>query len=169
MPRVVYKREGGDVGHLEGSRHGAIDAWRFGDERLLPVYGAGAVGTHRLCYTDAYRCAQVGSAADLLQVTHSRTWRGETMPLEGQRIDRYHILRLLGGGMGVVYLAEDPHIGQRMAIKMMRSQPGAYPDATSPLEVTDLCYREIKTIGKLDHPLSFPCLTMVKSVSGTWR
>lgn len=79
------------------------------------------------------------------------------MLLEGQRIDRYHILRLLGGGgMGDVYLAEDPLIGQQVAIKIIRSEPGAYPDATSPQEVIDLFYREVKSIGKLDHPHILP-------------
>jgi serine/threonine protein kinase len=79
------------------------------------------------------------------------------MPLEGQRIDRYYILRLLGGGgMGDVYLAEDPHIGQQVAVKIIRSEPGAYPAATSPMEVTELFSREIKTIGKLDHPHILP-------------
>jgi serine/threonine protein kinase len=39
------------------------------------------------------------------------------MSLEGKQIDRYHILHLLGsGGMGAVYLAEDPRIGQQIAI-----------------------------------------------------
>ena len=42
------------------------------------------------------------------------------MPLEGQHVDRYHILHLLGGsGMGDVYLAEDPPIGQQVAIKVI--------------------------------------------------
>jgi serine/threonine protein kinase len=79
------------------------------------------------------------------------------MPLEGQRIDRYHILRLLGGGgMGDVYLAEDPLIGQQVAIKIIRSEPSAYPDATSPKEAAELFYREVKSIGKLDHPHILP-------------
>ncbi|HAG99003.1 MAG TPA: hypothetical protein DDW33_08795 [Ktedonobacter sp.] len=42
------------------------------------------------------------------------------MSLEGKQIDRSHILHLLGsGGMGAVYLAEDPRIGQQVAIKLM--------------------------------------------------
>ncbi len=79
------------------------------------------------------------------------------MPLEGQHIDRYQILQLLGGGgMGDVYLAEDPHIGQQVAIKVIRGEPGAYPDVTSPKEAAQLFYREVKAIGKLDHPYILP-------------
>ncbi len=75
------------------------------------------------------------------------------MPLEGQHIDRYHVLRLLGGGgMGDVYLAEDPHIGQQVAIKVIRTEPGAYPHTSSTVEAAHLFYREAKAIVKLDHP-----------------
>ncbi len=79
------------------------------------------------------------------------------MHLEGHHIDRYHILRLLGGGgMGDVYLAEDSRIGQQVAIKIIRSEPGAYPNASSTEEVTRLFYREAKAIVKLDHPHILP-------------
>ena len=51
------------------------------------------------------------------------------MSLEGQQIDRYHILRLLGSGsMGDVYLAEDARIEQQVAIKVIRAEASPYPD-----------------------------------------
>ena len=51
------------------------------------------------------------------------------MSLEGQQIDRYRILRLLGsGGMGEVYLAEDARIEQQVAIKVIRAEVSPYPN-----------------------------------------
>jgi eukaryotic-like serine/threonine-protein kinase len=39
----------------------------------------------------------------------------------GRQVGRYRILELLGAGaMGEVYLAEDPHIERRLAIKTVR-------------------------------------------------
>ena len=41
-------------------------------------------------------------------------------PLMGSEIDRYRIARTLGeGGMGKVYLAVQPAIGSRVAIKLL--------------------------------------------------
>ena len=79
------------------------------------------------------------------------------MSLEGQQIHRYHILRLLGsGGMGDVYLAEDPRIGQQVAIKVIRAELSPYPDAQATQEATRLFQREAKAIAQLDHPHILP-------------
>lgn len=41
-------------------------------------------------------------------------------PLLGQTVGSYRIVRLIGqGGMGVVYLAVQPNIGSRVAIKVL--------------------------------------------------
>src|SRR5438128_4768767 len=79
------------------------------------------------------------------------------MSLEGQQIDRYRILRLLGsGGMGDVYLAEDPRIGQQVAIKVLRTELGPYPDEQAVQKAARLFQREAKAIVKLDHPHILP-------------
>jgi eukaryotic-like serine/threonine-protein kinase len=81
----------------------------------------------------------------------------EHMPLEGQQLGRYHLLRLLGsGGMGEVYLAEDPRIEQQVAIKVLRAEASAYPNVEATREAGRLFLREVKAIAKLDHPNTLP-------------
>jgi serine/threonine protein kinase len=79
------------------------------------------------------------------------------MPLEGQQLGRYHLVRLLGsGGMGEVYLAEDPRIEQQVAIKVLRAEASAYPNVEATREASRLFLREVKAIAKLDHPNTLP-------------
>lgn len=79
------------------------------------------------------------------------------MSLEGKQIDRYAIVRLLGsGGMGDVYLAEDPRIGQQVAIKVIRTELSPYPDEQAVHNAARLFQREAKAIVKLDHPHILP-------------
>lgn len=79
----------------------------------------------------------------------------DAMRLEGHRINRYNLLQLLGsGGMGEVYLAEDPRVGQQVAIKVVRHEATLYPEASR--ETDTLFLREVKAIAKLDHPNILP-------------
>ena len=79
------------------------------------------------------------------------------MGLEGSQIDRYRILHLLGSGaMGDVYLAEDPRIGQQVAIKVIRVEPDLYPDRLNAEQAAHLFQREIQAIVKLDSPHILP-------------
>src|SRR5258708_18348766 len=65
---------------------------------------------------------------------------------------RYQVIRLLGsGGMGDVYLAEDPQYERLVAIKIIRSETSYGGDAAVK-EEERLFRREAKAIAKLNHP-----------------
>jgi tRNA A-37 threonylcarbamoyl transferase component Bud32 len=68
----------------------------------------------------------------------------------GRLVGRYRIVRFLGAGaMGEVYLAEDPHIERRLAIKTVRLAGGR------PQDIEDRkkrLLREARAAGRLLHP-----------------
>src|SRR3954470_23493522 len=66
-----------------------------------------------------------------------------------QTIGRYSILRELGhGAMGIVYEAEDPNIGRRVALKVVKTdQIGANRE-----DVLRRFKNEAKAAGNLNHP-----------------
>ncbi len=69
---------------------------------------------------------------------------------EGGRLGRYQILRMLGAGaMGEVFLAEDPQIGRRVAIKTVKIEEGR-PNEMA--ERKRRLERESRAAGKLLHP-----------------
>ena len=79
------------------------------------------------------------------------------MLLEGIQLGRYRLLHFLGsGGMGEVYLAEDPRIEQQVAIKVLRAEASAYPNIEATREASRLFMREVMVIAKLDHPNILP-------------
>lgn len=70
--------------------------------------------------------------------------RGSRSDVNPEKIGKYTVIELLGrGGMGEVYLGEDPYIGRRVAIKVIK---GADPDAR------DRFLHEARVIGGLAHP-----------------
>jgi len=69
---------------------------------------------------------------------------------EGDRLGRYQIVRRLGAGaMGEVYLAEDPQIGRKLALKTVRMEEGKPKELE---ERKQRLLREARAAGKLLHP-----------------
>ncbi len=69
------------------------------------------------------------------------------MPQAIQKIGNYELIKILGeGGMGVVYLAEHPEIGRRVAIKLLRSTSGERDNSTRRFK------DEARLLVKLKHP-----------------
>lgn len=72
--------------------------------------------------------------------------------LVGTSVGGYTLIRLLGvGGMGSVYLANDPAIGQQVAVKIIRSDMDAYTDASQANAALERFRMEARAVGSLDH------------------
>src|SRR4029434_10980637 len=68
-----------------------------------------------------------------------------------QRLGRFEIIREIGkGAMGVVYLAHDPRIDRKIAIKMVFIPPGVSPEEGR--GARQRFVREAQAAGKLTHP-----------------
>ncbi len=73
---------------------------------------------------------------------------GTSLPMIGEQVGRFRVTRLLGrGGMGAVFLADDPELGRRVAIKLV-----AVSDAGSGTSATMRLQREAQSMAKVTHP-----------------
>jgi eukaryotic-like serine/threonine-protein kinase len=72
--------------------------------------------------------------------------------LIGTSIGGYTLIQLLGsGGMGTVYLAQDPTIGQQVAIKVVRTDPDSYTDMSAALSAAERFKQEARAVASMDH------------------
>ncbi len=70
-----------------------------------------------------------------------------TTPCPVHTLGRFQLLRLLGcGGCGMVYLAEDPHLGRQIALKVPR------PDVMAQPTMRQRFLNEARAAASLDHP-----------------
>ncbi|AGC41518.1 serine/threonine protein kinase [Myxococcus stipitatus DSM 14675] len=85
-----------------------------------------------------------------VQVTDAPASVGES-PFQslasGTRISRYIVREKLGtGAMGVVYAADDPELGRRIALKMLR------PEGSHKAKLQQRLLREAQSLARLSHP-----------------
>ncbi len=72
--------------------------------------------------------------------------------LLGTSIGGYTLIQLLGsGGMGTVYLAQDPAIGQQVAIKVVRTDLDSYTDMSTALNAAERFKQEARAVASMDH------------------
>lgn len=72
-----------------------------------------------------------------------------------EQIGGHRLKKMLGGGgMGVVYLAQDEKLGREVALKMIRPELDYFPGARARFR------REIETIARLQHPGIVPIYTV---------
>lgn len=72
--------------------------------------------------------------------------------LLGTSIGGYTLIQLLGsGGMGTVYLAQDPAIGQHVAIKVVRTDADSFADLSTTLNAAERFKQEARAVASMDH------------------
>jgi serine/threonine protein kinase len=97
--------------------------------------------------SDGSEDRDVGTARWSIEQVEAEQSRGEP-----HRLGRFVILEHLGrGGMGIVYSAYDPVLDRRVALKLLRPQPGR--DAE---RMRARLHREAKALARLSHPNVVP-------------
>jgi len=127
-------------GHLTGAELGEVEAHLLECEDCRRVLASAAAAL-----TIAPSTIAPASGSDVVRQLALRARVGATFP-RGQRIDRYVIDKLCGaGGIGVVYVAHDPRLNRRVALKVLS------PSVTS-VGGHALLLHEAQAMARLSHP-----------------
>jgi len=77
--------------------------------------------------------------------------------LEGMQLGSCHILRRIGGGgMGEVYLAEQPELNRQVAVKVIHGESGIGVNAGAQSKAVEQFTREARAVAALSHPHILP-------------
>ncbi|HEY4244984.1 MAG TPA: protein kinase [Kofleriaceae bacterium] len=109
-------------------------------ERLLPDGERAVVEAH---LADCEVCLTITCAAARSEPAGA----GPAAYEHGAQVGRYTLVEMIGrGGMGAVYVAHDPQLDRRVALKVVRSERFAHPAVRARMS------REARAMAKVAHP-----------------